>query len=89
MQTTVAKWGNSQGLRIPREICNSLGIEAGTKADIDIDLTNSCLIVKFDKPKSRYSRNRKVSMAELTKDWNGEKAGEEWGGDDVGAEVVE
>ena len=36
MQTTVQKWGNSLGLRIPRSVAGLLSIEAGTVVDISV-----------------------------------------------------
>jgi antitoxin component of MazEF toxin-antitoxin module len=89
VETTLAKWGNSQGLRIPREVCSSLGIEVGAKANIGIDVEHSTLVVHFDRPKRKYHRNRKMTMQEFAAGWQGNKVGEEWGGADIGAEVVE
>ncbi|SFV88009.1 hypothetical protein MNB_SUP05-SYMBIONT-5-1000 [hydrothermal vent metagenome] len=36
MQTTVAKWGNSNALRLPKAIVNQLYINTGDKVNIDI-----------------------------------------------------
>lgn len=88
MTGTLAKWGNSQGIRIPKEACELLGIQVGATAHIEIDRAKSELILKFPRPEQKYSRSRKVSLEELCSEWNGEKVGEEWGGPDVGAEVV-
>ncbi len=88
MTGTLAKWGNSQGIRIPKEVCELLGIRVGATANMEIDQAKSELILKFPRPEQKYSRSRKVSLEELCSEWNGEKIGEEWGGPDVGAEVV-
>lgn len=85
---TLAKWGNSQGVRIPKDMCELLGARIGTPVDIRADQAKSELVIKFARPDGRYHRNRKVSMEELCSDWVGEKVGEEWGGIDVGLEVV-
>ncbi|SMM97679.1 hypothetical protein SPONL_798 [uncultured Candidatus Thioglobus sp.] len=37
MQTTVSKWGNSAGLRLPKSMINQLYISTGDKLDIAID----------------------------------------------------
>lgn len=37
MQTTVSKWGNSAGLRLPKSIVNQLGVSAGDKLDVRLD----------------------------------------------------
>lgn len=90
METTLAKWGNSQGLRIPREACAHLGVSIGSKAHIEFDMANTALIIRFEQqPEKKYRRTRKLTMRELAGDWTGEKIGEEWGGEDVGEEVVE
>lgn len=88
MRAELVKWGNSQGLRIPRRVCDSLGITVGSKAEYDLDIEASTITVHFSKPKRKYTRSRKVSMEELMAGWEDGKAGEEWGGPDVGAEVV-
>lgn len=36
MQTTVQKWGNSLGLRIPRSMTERLSVEAGTIVEIEV-----------------------------------------------------
>ena len=89
MDAVLVKWGNGQALRISKEACNSLGIAIGAKAEVSIDEESSSITYQFIKPVKRYSRSRKISMEELMEDWEGGKAGEEWGGPDVGAEVVQ
>ncbi len=34
MQARIAKWGNSLGLRVPKEVAISLGLKEGTRVDI-------------------------------------------------------
>lgn len=88
MKSTLSKWGNSQGIRIPREICDLLGVGVGSSAKIEVDQARSQMTVSFDTPRRKYHRNRKISLVELCGDWEGEKVGDEWGGPDVGAEIV-
>ncbi len=89
MVSTLSKWGNSQGIRIPKEVCDLLGVGIGSPMKIEVDQTQSRMTVSFDRPERKYRRNRKVSLMELCDGWDGEKVGEEWGGPDVGAEVVQ
>ena len=86
---TLVKWGNSQGLRIPKDVCDMLGIGVGSKARIIVDAPHSTMTLQFEQPQRKYHRSRKVSMEELCEGWSGGKVGEEWAGSDVGAEVVE
>lgn len=89
VDTTLARWGNSQGFRVPKEMCDFLGVRVGSKAHVRADQAKSQLIITFEQPVRTYQRNRKVSMEELCEGWCGGKVGEEWGGSDIGAEVVE
>ena len=86
---TLGKWGNSQALTVPSDICSALGLSLGAKAYVEYDLGTNCVTYRFEKPGSRYSRSKKMTMEEFAAGWSGPKAGEEWGGPDVGAEVVE
>ena len=81
---TLCKWGNSQGLRIPKEMCDLLGVKVGASASIEADQVNSQLVITAH----TYRLSRKVSMEELCANWSGGKVGKEWGGPDIGAEVV-
>ena len=75
-------------MRIPRDVCELLGIGIGSKAAVQVDAPHSRLTLTFEQPARKYHRGRKVSLKELCASWEGEKVGEEWGGSDVGAEVV-
>lgn len=85
--TTLTKWGNSQGFIIPKSICNASHFQVGDNAIISIDDEGRIILDHKDTP--IYARRRIVSLEEFAAGWQGEKAGEEWGGPDVGAEIVE
>jgi antitoxin MazE len=34
METTIQKWGNSKGIRIPKQILKELGLNDGSKVDV-------------------------------------------------------
>ena len=38
MQVQVSRWGNSLGLRIPKDIAIRAGLREGTRVDIEIDV---------------------------------------------------
>ena len=89
MEATLVKWGNSQGIRISKEICDELGIRIGDVAHLSVLGEKRRLIVEFSSaPDEGYRRSRKMSLAEFAGDWQGEKVGEEWAVSDVGAEEV-
>lgn len=63
--TTLCKWGNSQGFRLSKEICDLLGIELGAEAKISVDAAKSEVTLAFEAPKRKYHRARKVSIEGL------------------------
>ena len=89
MEATLSKWGNSQGVRIPKEVCDLFGAGVGSKVGLHVDEERYQVTLMFDRPQQKYHRNRKLTMDELMSGWEGAKVGEEWGGIDVGAEVVD
>ena len=89
MTGTLAKWGNSQGVRIPKDVCDLLGVQVGTPVGLSVNQARSEVTITFERPARKYQRSRKVSLEELCAGWDGGKVGTEWGGADVGAEVVE
>ena len=88
MQATLSKWGNSKGIRIPAEAIEALDLVVGAKAEVTIDSEKSAIILTFHQPKPGYSRSKKMTLEEFAEGWDGGKVGEEWTGEDVGAELV-
>jgi antitoxin MazE len=37
MQVRVARWGNSLGLRIPKDIAQRAGLREGARVDVDVE----------------------------------------------------
>ena len=37
MTATILKWGNSQGIRLPKHLLDSLGLSVGDKVDIIVE----------------------------------------------------
>ena len=64
MQTTIVKWGNSQGIRLPKVLLESVNL---TNNDtVDVIAENGNIIIK----KSKKVRVR-TPLAERLKDWDG------------------
>ena len=85
---TISQWGNSQGLRLPAQICRQLGISVGDQLDISVRDGKALIMVPL---KSKYSRsNSAVSLEEIFSGYTGTFASQEleWG-EDVGAEVIQ
>lgn len=89
MQATLSKWGNSKGLRVPAEAVEELDLSVGAKAEVTVDRDRGSITYTFIRLNPGYSRSRRQTLEEFAAGWEGGKVGEEWGGADVGAEVIE
>ena len=89
MDAVLSKWGNSKALRLPSEVCGRLGVDVGSVARMTVDDAARSVTFSFDQPQRKYVRTKRMTMEEFAAGWAGGKVGEEWGGLDVGAEVVE
>lgn len=80
MTTKIQKWGNSLGVRIPKEIAREINIREGSPVSFSVE--NGVLVMGRPK-KTRYT------LAELLKDFNKKDQHElaEWG-PDVGSEIL-
>ena len=67
----VAKWGNSQGVRIPRRLLQIAGIEVNDS--VEIIAKNNALLIK---PAEKKSLNWYLESYE---DYNGENDRYDWG----------
>jgi len=80
MQVQLARWGNSLGIRIPKDIASQVGLRDGTRVDIKAE--GDRIVITADRPH--------YSLDELMKGVTPEAMREafDWG-QDVGREVVE
>lgn len=67
--TQITQWGNSQGIRIPKQILESLSIAIGENVNIEIDAKKECITIKKAFPKT---------FNELIAGYEGEYKYEEW-----------
>ena len=72
METTLVKWGNSQGFRVSKEACELLGVDLGAKAKMKVDAAASQIVLTFEQPKRKFHRTRKVSIEKLFEGYEGE-----------------
>ena len=49
MKTMVTKWGNSQGIRIPKEIMDKMDIRINSVVTVDC-LDSNCITIKKEEP---------------------------------------
>ena len=80
MQATIQKWGNSQAIRLPKVILESLDMKENEK--VKILTRNDEIIIK------KTFKHR--TLKERLKDFDGEYVFQEWDtGTPVGREVIE
>ena len=75
-------------MRLSSDVCGRLGVDVGSVARVTVDDAARSVTFCFDQPQ-KYARAKRMTMKEFAAGWTGGKAGVEWGGPDVGAEVVE
>ena len=79
IETTLVKWGNSQGFRVSREACELLGVELGAKAEMRVDSDTSQLVITFEQPERKFHRTRKVTIEKVFEEYVGDyEAPSDW-----------
>ena len=80
MQATIQKWGNSQGIRIPKAFLEALGMMENDL--VELSRVDDHIVIKKAKKES------KLTLEQIFKDYEGESTVEEfdWGAP-VGKEV--
>jgi len=75
MVTRIQKWGNSQGLRIPREVLKEARVEVGDEVDVAAD--DGAILIR---PVRRVRGRHKLQdlLARIPKDYRAEEV--DWGG---------
>ena len=76
---TISKWGNSQGIRIPKKYLDQLGLKVGEKVDIKIE-DGKIVIIPI-----KNKRKPKIDINQLFKEDYEENKEFEWG--QVGKEI--
>ena len=88
MKVKVAKWGNSLGLRLPKQLADELGLAAGSQVELGREGTK---LVAETKPGRRIPRYRLEDLiAEMDRLGGRDAAPEtvQWG-PDVGSEIID
>ncbi len=79
MLAKVQKWGNSQGIRIPKSILENANISSNE--DLDIKVVDGCIILE---PIHRHQ-----TLKERLKDYDGNYQCSEWDtGNSIGREIL-
>ncbi|GKV70127.1 multidrug transporter MatE [Sporosarcina sp. NCCP-2716] len=59
---TAQKWGNSLGIRIPKEAAARIGIEPGSELELEVLGDGNTITLKTKKPKKKYSLDELLSQ---------------------------
>ncbi|MCM1040098.1 MAG: AbrB/MazE/SpoVT family DNA-binding domain-containing protein [Roseburia sp.] len=80
MQATIQKWGNSQGIRIPKAFLDALGMMENDL--VELNRVDDNIVIK------KVKSNTELTLDDIFKDYDGKNTGEEfdWGAP-VGKEV--
>lgn len=82
MEATLKKWGNSQGVLIPKSLCEYLGIAVGDR--LEMEEAQGAITVR--PAEKRFVRSQKLTATDLFADWEGSyRPPADW--DSRGAEV--
>ena len=91
MEISIAEWGNSLGLRIPKDIALETGLKKGTRVEIKAE--NGKVVIARAKPKPKL--HRKYTIEELMANTTPEEyrkaldpAFYEWMQSSIGREVI-
>jgi antitoxin MazE len=82
MATTVQKWGNSLGIRVPKSIAEQVNLTNGT--EVEFETSNGVLTIR---PKRK--RRSKLKLSDLLAKVKGPSPHREWANDPrVGRETI-
>ena len=74
MPTKIQKWGNSQGLRLNKQLLERAGLKPGDEVEISVE-DSSLVIVPAKKIRGKY--NLENLVARITEDYQPEEV--DWG----------
>ncbi|WP_428025571.1 AbrB/MazE/SpoVT family DNA-binding domain-containing protein [Arcobacter sp.] len=81
MTAKISKWGNSQGLRVPKDIMDTLNLNIGDKVDIKIE-NGKVIIEAIKKDRPKYNLDELVSQVpnnyKANEEFNEKIGKEEW-----------
>lgn len=92
MATAIAAWGNSEAVRLPREVMRSAGLRRGDRVDLVVNESGRIELVPEKRAHRRVAPAKNVSFETLFAGWEGQEsafacAPSGWPADDlVGAE---
>lgn len=85
MATTIAPWGNSEAVRIPRDVLRSAGLRRGDQVSFEVNRKGRIEIIPQKQPHRRVEPARGVTFDTLFKGYEGGclANGDAWPSDDL------
>src|SRR5205085_12563319 len=88
MKVTIAKWGNSLGLRLPKQLAEELGLAAGAQVELGRDGTKLVAETSLARQIPRYRLEDLLAEIDRLGGRDAEPEMVEWGSD-VGVEIID
>lgn len=85
MQSHISRWGNSLGIRIPKEVASRAGLSEG--AQVEIEARHGEVVISPLKPRLRYSLEELLTGV-TPEEAHASSSEVDWG-PDVGREIIE
>ena len=70
MTTTLVKWGNSDAIRIPKELLQKAGLKRGDKIELEINSAGLLQILPTKDAHRRVLPSRKISTDDLFREYS-------------------
>lgn len=83
MKVSLAKWGNSAAVRIPKQLLEKLSIAIGDELDISANEDGCICIAPFKSEHRKVKAARGVSYAKLFAEYPGYESGDAWPNEDM------
>ena len=79
MITTLQKWGNSQGIRLPKPLLNALGLKQSAQIQLVLDAKRGTIVLTAAKPRRKKRGRHRIEdlVAAMPRKYRAEEFG--WG----------
>ncbi len=79
MITTLQKWGNSQGIRLPKPLLNALGLKQSAQIQLVLDAKRGTIVLTAAKPQRKKRGRHRIEdlVSAMPRKYKAEEFG--WG----------
>ncbi|WP_268913956.1 AbrB/MazE/SpoVT family DNA-binding domain-containing protein [Lentilactobacillus sp. SPB1-3] len=86
VRKTVDRWGNSQGVRLPKNLLQQIGLDDPVGEEIEIDVRNNEIVIR--KADNRSPLDKRFDGFDVEQYFNGQETREIDLGDAIGREEL-